>query len=486
MTREIEPQHHASLRDYEGVAHLARAVRELRHEAEALLPRMRGRRVWMVNSTAQGGGVAELLPPLVGLLRELDFDARWLVMESEDPSFFRLTKRLHNMIHGEGSADLAADERSLYERCGRLAADEIGGQVADGDLLIVHDPQPLAAGAALRRERDIAAVWRCHIGLDRENPATVAAWDFLEPWARAYDHAVFTAAEYIPRCLSGKASVLYPSIDPLSDKNRELPVHRLTAILAGGGLVRAGAPVADPPFSAVAQRLQADGSWAVATEPDDIGLLFRPIVCQVSRWDRLKGYLPLLQGFAALKRRIGDDAPRTLQLARLVLAGPDPAFIADDPEGREALDELCAAYRGLAPALQEDVAVLTLPMESREENALLVNALQRCSDVVVQNSLREGFGLTATEAMWKRIAVVGSSAVGLRQQIRDGLDGCLVRNPQDPEEIARTLGALLADPVRREALGLSAQQRVHDDFLIFAHLRRWLKVMGDTVASRWD
>ena len=169
-----------------------------------------------------------------------------------------------------------------------------------------------------------------------------------------------------------------------------------------------------------------------------------------------------------------------------MLAGPDPGSVADDPESQDALDEICVAYRGLEPDLQADVAILSLPMVSREENALLVNALQRCSDIVVQNSLREGFGLTATEAMWKRVAVVGTTAGGLRQQIRDGLDGCLVKNPRDPEEIARTLGALLADPRRREALGTSAQQRVHDEFLVFTHLRRWLKVMGDTIAMRWE
>jgi trehalose synthase len=128
---------------------------------------------------------------------------------------------------------------------------------------------------------------------------------------------------------------------------------------------------------------------------------------------------------------------------------------------------------------------VALPMSSQKHNALLVNALQRCSDVVAQNSLQEGFGLTATEAMWKRVAVMGTRAAGLRQQIRHGLDGCLVENPEDPDEIARTLRDLLCDQRRREALAGSGQQRVHDQFLVFTHVRRWLEVLADVVRARW-
>jgi trehalose synthase len=338
---------------------------------------------------------------------------------------------------------------------------------------------------------DIAAIWRCHIGLDRETPQTQAAWDFLEPYAAPYDHAVFTAPEYIPSCLAGRATIIHPAIDPLSHKNRSLSVHKLVGILANGALIKPWGPVLTAPFLEPAKRLQRDGSWAPATEPEDIGLLFRPIVTQVSRWDRLKGFLPLMQGFVSLKKDLQarDDLEerhrRALELVRLVLAGPDPGSIEDDPEGRDVLAELCAAYAKLPPDIQSDVAIVALPMSSMKDNALLVNALQRCSDIVMQNSLQEGFGLTATEAMWKGAAVIGSRAVGLRQQIRPVLDGLLIRDPEDAEEIAGTMDALLGDPTKCQMLGRSAQQRVHDHFLVFTNVRRWFELLTDTLAMRW-
>lgn len=491
MAHLVEPRHHVSLEDYESVAHLSVAVRQLRQEASNLIPALDGRRVWMVNSTAQGGGVAELLPPLIALMRELGVDANWLVMETHEPDFFRLTKRLHNLIHGEGDANLGDEERDLYDRVSRETAEAIGRHLSPGDMLVIHDPQPMGAGAILRQRMDIAAIWRCHIGLDSETPETRAAWEFLEKWASPYDHAVFTAPEYIPGCLAGRATIIHPAIDPLSHKNRDLPVHKLIGILANGALIRPSGPVLTPPFPEPAERLQRDGSWAPATEPEDFGLLFRPIVTQVSRWDRLKGFLPLMKGFAALKQGLQDGTElkerdrRSLELVRLVLAGPDPNSVEDDPEGQEALAEICDAYLGMEPDLQDAIAVISLPMGSQKYNALLVNALQRCSDIIAQNSLREGFGLTATEAMWKHAATMGSRAAGLRQQIRPGLDGCLVKDPEDAGEIARTLGELLGDQLHREALGRSAQQRVHDDFLVFTQVRRWLEVITDTIDARW-
>ena len=491
MTHLIEPRGNLPLDDYESVAHLSGAVRELRQEAGRLVPRLGDRRVWMVNSTQQGGGVAELLPPLISLLRDLGVEANWLVVEPAEPEFFQLTKRLHNLIHGQGDPNLGQAERELYDRVSRDMADEIAGHVSPGDILVDHDPQPMGAGAILRQEMDIAAIWRCHIGLDQDTPQTQAAWAFLGACATAYDHAVFTAPEYIPACLAGRAAIIHPGIDPLSHKNRELPIHKLVGILVNGGLVAPTDQVLTPAFPTQAQRLQPDGSWARATEPADIGLLFRPIITQISRWDRLKGYLPLMAGFVALKESLEDGSDledrhrRSLELARLVLAGPDPASVADDPEAQAALAEICEAYGRLQPALQDAIAILTLPMDSRKYNALMVNALQRCSDVVAQNSVQEGFGLTATEAMWKHVAVMGSRAAGLRQQIRSGVDGLLVENAGDPADIARTLSELLRDQPQREALARRGQQRVHDEFLIFTQVGRWLEVITDTVDARW-
>ncbi|WP_026379434.1 glycosyltransferase [Afifella pfennigii] len=492
MALLVQSQHHSSLGDYERILHLGGGVRDLRAEAETLMPRLQGRRIFMINSTAQGGGVAELLPGLIGLMRDLGIDANWLVMQADDPAFFTLTKRLHNLIHGHGDGDLGNGERGLYERVSRDVAAAVKAHLSPGDVLVVHDPQPMGAGAMLRREMDITAIWRCHIGLDDETQETRAAWSFLEEWALPYDHSVFTAPEYIPRCLAGRATVIRPSIDPLSDKNRDLSVRKIVGILANGGLIRTSSPIVTEVYPQIAERLQADGSWGPATEPEDFGLLFRPIITQISRWDRLKGYLPLMQAFVAMKKRLKEDGDawpaerrRPLELARLVLAGPDPASVTDDPEGLEALDEIRAAYCGLAPDVQRAIAVISLPMASKRHNALLVNALQRCSDVVVQNSLQEGFGLTVTEAMWKHAAILGSSAAGLRQQIRPDLDGCLIKNPQDPHEIALALTDLLQDQERREAFGSNAQRRVHTDFLVFSHIRSWLRVIASTLEGRY-
>ena len=491
MVHAVEPRHPVSLADYESVATLSAAVRTLRQDAQSRLPALKGRRVVMVNSTSHGGGVAELLPPLLGLMRELGVDANWLVMETHDPAFFRLTKRLHNLIHGIGDPNLGRAERDLYERVSAENAKKIEKFLAPGDVLVVHDPQPMGAGAQLRERLDIAAIWRCHIGLDRETPETRAAWDFLDGYAAPYDHAVFTAPEYIPTCLAGRASIIHPAIDPLSYKNRHMPVHELVGTLANAALIKPWGPVMTPPFAEPAERLQPDGSWAPATEPEDFGLLFRPIVTQVSRWDRLKGFVPLLEGFVALKQGLegrtdlGEQHRHTLQLVRLVLAGPDPTSIDDDPEGKEVLAELCAAYGALPPQIQSDIAIVSLPMASKMNNALIVNALQRCSDVVAQNSLEEGFGLTVTEPMWKRAAVMGSCAVGIRQQIRPGLDGLLVKDPESTSEIAETLDTLLKDRSKREALGRSAQQRVYDQFLVFTQVQRWLELLTNTISARW-
>jgi trehalose synthase len=491
MVHVVEPRHSVTLADYESIADLSGTVRSLHQEAESRLAGLDGRRLVMVNSAAQGGGVAELLPPLIGLMRDLGIDAHWLVMETQDASFFRLTKRLHNLIHGIGDPDLGPEDRALYDRVNAENADAIETFLSPGDVLVIHDPQPMGAGAFLRDRMDLAAIWRCHIGLDQETPQTRAAWDFLDPYAGPYDHAVFTAPEYIPKSLAGRSTIIHPAIDPLSHKNRTLKIHELVGILANAALIKPWGPVMTPAFAEPAKRLQADGSWAPATEPEDFGLLFRPIVTQVSRWDRLKGFVPLMEGFVALKlgleasTNFDEQHRHALQLVRLVLAGPDPASIDDDPEGKEVLGELCAAYTALPPHLQADIAMISLPMSSKTHNALIVNALQRCSDVVAQNSIQEGFGLTVTEAMWKRAAMMGSCAVGIRQQIRPDLDGLLVKNPEDPQEIAEVLDALLKDHAKRDALGRSARQRVHDIFLVFAQVKSWIELLTNTIVTRW-
>lgn len=334
-------------------------------------------------------------------------------------------------------------------------------------------------------------IWRSHIGLDVENAATRAAWEFLDPYLHAYDGAVFSAPEYIPERLAGHATIIYPGIDPLAPKNRDLSLRRTIEVLCNGGLIPCPGPTVGDRYLSPAQRVLPDGTFAPASVADSIGLLTRPLVTQVSRWDRLKGFLPLLEAFALLKRSLHDGRStidpahqRHLELARLLLVGPDPSAIQDDPEAREVLDELRAVYRALPSELQADVAILLLPMHSLEENALMVNALQRASTIVVQNSLREGFGLTIAEAMWKRIPVLSNSrACGPRQQVRDGLDGCMVSDPENRVELQAALRGMLSDSARLERWGYSAQRRVHEHFLVFGQLLAWGRLLS-TLVSR--
>lgn len=474
------------LEDYEGYAHLAPAVRDLRDEAAMLVPRIGGRKVWMVNSTARGGGVAEMLPGIVSGLRQVGVEAEWLVAATDRQEFFALTKRLHNLIHGTGDPRLGEEDAALYRAVSEALAEELAERIGPEDLVLVHDPQPMGAGALLRERLPVRTLWRSHIGLDRRTVETRAAWDFLAPYAAAYEHAVFSAPEYIPDVFAGRATLIRPAIDPLAHKNRELSPTKLQGILCNAALARQHAPVLTAPFGRPTRRLSPDGRWLPSTEEDELGILFRPVVTQISRWDRLKGFAPLLQAFVLLKRRSDrEEDPqhrRRRELCRLILAGPEPEAVEDDPEGREVLESLRQAYFALPPELQPEVALISLPMSSRRENALVVNALQRCSSVVVQNSLEEGFGLTVAEAMWKRTAVLGSHACGIRQQIHHGIDGRLVHDPEDPEGVAEALDGLLADSRDRERLAAAAQRRVYTEFLVFTQIREWLRLMAQTVS----
>jgi trehalose synthase len=265
----------------------------------------------------------------------------------------------------------------------------------------------------------------------------------------------------------------------LSDKNRELSVQELGTVLLNAGLMKNGHHPGRR-WKYQAQRLQPDGSFAPAHLGRDLGLLFSPAVSQVSRWDRLKGWKPLVNGFLLWKREFvngnGQSSRRYRPLAgiRLLMVGPDPAAVQDDPEGLGVLNELRDFCTSLPAHEKDSIILLTLPMVSREQNHLMVNVLQRCSTLVVQNSLQEGFGLTATEAMWKGLPVLGTASCGLRRQIRDHVDGLLTRDPQDPREIAENLDQMLTSRAKRERWGRNARRRVHDQFLVFAQVRQWL------------
>jgi trehalose synthase len=306
-----------------------------------------------------------------------------------------------------------------------------------------------------------------------------------------YTRGIFTSVTCVPDCFAHRLSIVPPSIDPLDHKNRNLSPHKLMGVLCNSRLSAPRAPVLTPPFAEPARRLGADGVLRPADDPEDVELMYRPMVTQVSRWDPLKGFIPLMEGFARLKRtRVlrarNEREARRLEIVRLLLAGPDPASMPDDPTATAAFHEVALQYAGLEPELKRDIALLLLPMSSRKCNALMVNALQRCSVVVVQNSLSEGFGLTATEAMWKGVPVLISNAHSLALQVREGVDGRVLESAENPDQIADALAEMLAEPWRRAAWGRSAQRHVFEEFLLFRQVERLLRAFADCIESPLD
>ncbi|MDA3900651.1 MAG: glycosyltransferase [Spirochaetes bacterium] len=477
------PETKYSLDYYAGDPIFSGPVADLKTAAKKAQNKLQGRTIWMINSTAQGGGVAEMLPGLITLMNDLGIDVKWGVINSDDPEFFLLTKRIHNLIHGDetSNTNFTEDDAQLFESINRKNAEKFKTIIKKGDILVIHDPQPMPLGKIIAEEFGLLTIWRCHIGLDRHNNATDAAWDFLKKYAPTYTHSIFTAPEYVPDFFQNNYSIIHPCIDPLSHKNQDLTVTKLTGILCNSGLLPAYEPIATPDYEARIKKFLGDGTTG---EPGETGLLFRPVITQISRWDRLKGWLPLLDGFIKLKQeniyRNEDDTNsshiKRLQLSRLVLAGPDPTAVSDDPEGLEVVNQVRERFISLDSELQKDITILLLPMESAKENSLIVNALQRCATVIVQNSIQEGFGLTATEAMWKRKPVLVSSASGLKQQVSDNINGLMVMDPEDPFEISECLRKLITNPGMAYNLGRNAQRSVYDHFLIFRQITQYLEL----------
>ena len=438
-------------------------IAQLYEVAAATRERLGDRRVVNVNSTATGGGVAELLYRLLGYARGVGIDADWLVIRGE-PEFFAATKRIHNWLHGspgDGGA-IGAAERRAYERVTEANAKSVLDAITPGDVVIVHDPQP--AGLVPRLvDHGALVVWRCHVGIDSPNEWTERAWDFLRPYVEPADACVFSRGAFAPSFLPAeRLAVIAPSIDPLSTKNRELSRSEVTSLLAAADLVsvRGGLPAG-----------LVAGPAHVVREGAAPGLR-TPLVVQISRWDRLKDMQGVLDGFA-------EHVPRATG-AHLVLAGPAFGGVADDPEAEAIWEDVVERWRGLPQADRERVHLVLVPMDDPEENALVVNALQRHASIVVQKSLAEGFGLTVAEAMWKARAVVGSRVGGIADQLVHGTSGILLDDPADVEAFGRALSALLDDPRERRRLGRNAHRRASAYFLPdrhllnYAHLLEWV------------
>ncbi len=393
----------ASLQDYKEALG-PRVMKELM----ALADRLQGRRVQNINSTLVGGGVAEILSRMIPLLRELGVDAVWNVIQG-DPAFFNATKAFHNALHGEAQQI----NQEMFETFRETTERNLRDVNLTGDHIIIHDPQP--AGLVLRKgEAGGRWTWRCHIDVSSPDPRV---WSFLKTYVEQYDASVFSMPEFA-RQLTIQQFLVAPSIDPLSDKNRELEPACIARIL---------------------EKYRLDPQ--------------RPILTQISRFDRLKDPLGVVAAYRLAKQQ---------QDCQLVLAGGGAP---DDPEGDEVLREV-----EQAAANDPDIHVLPLPPGSDLE----INALVRGSTVVMQKSIKEGFGLTVSEALWKRKPVIGGAVGGIKRQILDGVTGFLVKSP---EEAARRAVQLLGDGELRRRMGENGYRHVKQNFLLTRQVKDCLMVM---------
>jgi trehalose synthase len=313
-------------------------------------------------------------------------------------------------------------------------------------------------------------IWRCHVGLDTPNDIARDAWEFLRGYLTNADAYVFSREAFVWEKLPDeKITIIPPSIDAFSPKNQEMDADHVTAILQACDGIQDESPL-EPTY------VRADGSEGRVERKIEFSEGNPPppadakLVVQVSRWDRLKDPVGVIEGFARYTAPVTD--------ARLVVAGPAVTAVADDPEGAEVLQESLDAWNLLDPDIRARVHLANLPMDDGEENAAIVNALQRRATVVVQKSLAEGFGLTVAEAMWKGRAVVATRIGGIQDQIAHGETGILIDDPKDLEAYGTAVAELIRDEERAEKLGRAAQDRVRDAFLATRHLGQYVDLIA--------
>lgn len=468
--------HAAPLQRLEGLLPPAR-VHALERTAQRARELLAGRTVWNVNATAQGGGVAEMLQVLLAYGRGAGVDTRWLVLDG-DPEFFAVTKRLHNLLHGSpgDGAVLGPQQLAHYLEVSRANAAAVLSAARDGDVVLLHDPQTAGLVEPLRAA-GLHVAWRSHIGSGLVNEETERGWAFLRALIEPAEAFVFTRPQYVPAWVpAGRVRIIAPSIDPFSTKNAPMPPPAVAATLRRAGLVDL------PPDRGSLGFTRRDGSAGTVRRHRDLLLDGGPVpgsarvVLQVSRWDRLKDMTGVLTAFADHLGRFPEDV-------HLVLAGPDVAGVADDPEGAEVLESCRCLRARLDVAARERVHLATLPMDDVDENAHLVNALQRHATVVVQKSLAEGFGLTVTEPMWKTRPVVASGVGGIADQIEDEVSGVLLRDPADLQGFATAVASLLREPARMARLARGGHERVRDYFLGDRHLLQWVQAFEDLLRA---
>ncbi|MBZ5495342.1 MAG: glycosyltransferase [Acidobacteriia bacterium] len=391
------------LRDYEGIVGV-----EILDELKVVADRVRTKRLQNINSTPVGGGVAEILTRMVPLLRELGVDAAWDVIKG-DQAFFNVTKAFHNALHGK-SEQISEEMLECYRANTEMNLREMN---FTGDVVWIHDPQPAGLIAA-KKEIGRQWVWRCHIDISTPDPRV---WEFLRPFVEQYDASIFSMPDFAQR-LPIPQFMMAPSIDPLSEKNRDLEPGEIVKVLEKYGI--------DPEC---------------------------PILTQISRFDRLKDPVGVIASYRRVKKRCN---------CQLVLAGGGAS---DDPEGELVLQEVREAA-GTDP----DIHILLLPPFSDIE----INALVRASTIVFQKSIKEGFGLTVSEALWKKKPVIGSAVGGIKIQIIDGVTGFLVHSP---EGAAYRALQLLSDAELRRRLGENGYQHVKQNFLLTRNVKDYLLIM---------
>lgn len=463
--REV-PVDAAPLTPYRDVFGADRMER-LREKANEVSGALHGRTVWNINSTAAGGGVAELLHALLPLARALGIDTRWLVIDG-DTEFFAIAKRLCTRLYGApGDPEpLGAEQLQHYRAITELEGTGLAARVRPGDLVVVHEAQP-AGLVDVARRIGATAVWRRHIGRDEPNEHTEEGWAFLRRFVENADATVFLTESACPEW-APRPHIIPPSIDPCAPKNMELTADETLDVLRCTGILQgAGSPVTVRP--ALGEPITVRHPAIVVREEAPRADV--PMVVQVSRWDELKDMAGVLEAFL--------DAD--VEGAYLTLAGADVVGVADDPDAERFWDECCAQWAALPVEQRRRVQLLCLPMVDLRENAVVVNALQRHATVVVQKSLAEGFGLTATEAMWKGKPLIASAVGGLRDQVVHGSSGLLVDDPHDLATTARFIRQLLVDPVLAQRLGDGARQRVGELYLPDRHLSDWASLISSAV-----
>jgi trehalose synthase len=384
--------------------------RGLVEEIRELAARLEGRRVLHISATAFGGGVSEILYALVPLMRDVGLDVHWRVVLGRE-EFFNVTKLMHNSLQGD-SQTISDQQWEVFEAYNAMNAQSLDD---DWDVIIVHDPQPAAlrAGASNHSSHWI---WRCHIDLSTPNHQTL---DRLTPLLREYDLSVYHMQQYVPDGMDAPTRVIPPAIDPLSPKNMALSPE-------------------DAAF--VCQQFGIDTD--------------RPLICQVSRFDPWKDPMGVIDAFRLVREEVPD--------VQLALVG---SMATDDPEGWEFFHETFSYADG-----DPDIKILN---NLNNVGAIEVNAFQSQADVVMQKSLREGFGLTVTEALWKVRPVVAGNVGGIPLQVADGETGYLISSSEDAAE--RTI-RILADPELAKRLGRAGKERIRDLFLTPRLLRDWLRV----------